>query len=462
MVDLCPALRRQFLTPVDSGAVEAAVGGLIRALPEHCDLLGGVGLADALCLAAASCPPDSRLAASSHPMPRGAAQSEPSEPDLDPRPIPQALERTPPLESSGAAVRMPVRRSATSSASPAAMPALELARALRPFRRQWRPGRETEFDLNGTLDYYGVTRRLVPAFRPAPERWFELHVVIDAGLTMRPWFSTTNMLLRLLEGAAAFRSTTTYRLSHELAGIALCDDRGRRVAALRLAAPASRGLVLVVSDFADDAWSGTQPWSILHSWAQAAHVALVNVLPARLWRYSALDLPVGTAFAPQPGVRNTELLVRPREVVDSRVPLPIMALSAHSVGQWTSTLMRADPRGCDVLLVSTSPASTEPQPDAPEAPERTEAFLMTASTHASQLAVLCSALPEVSAAVLDLLRIHFVPEAQADAVAELFVSGLFQLSDGAAGTVLRFREGVQFAQRTSGVDGRLAPLPAAR
>jgi tetratricopeptide (TPR) repeat protein len=114
-------------------------------------------------------------------------------------------------------------------------------------------------------------------------------------------------------------------------------------------------------------------------------------------------------------------------------------------------LMKADPRGCDALLIP--PVRHPPEADADDAADPAtgaqlvNAFRRTASPEAGRLAVLCAPFRSVSLELLELLGAELVPEASAADLAEVIVGGLFRPSTttpgSPSGELLRFRPGVR-------------------
>ncbi|MER5730740.1 TIR-like protein FxsC [Streptomyces sp. NPDC002138] len=367
----------------------------------------------------------------------------------------------------------------------AALPrAREIARALRPLRRAWTAGRGTRLDIGATVAGYARSGELLPAFSPAPERWFDLTVVLDRSPTMAVWEDTGAELVKVLASTGAFRTLRVREagpwepLSPAGAGRGGLGGTGARSAR-------PRRLVLVFSDCVTGAGGERAFWDRLHGSAAATPTVLVNPLPPRIWRHSGLDLPAVKVTPPgAPGAPNTALRFAAPPLAEQAfpppdgrrspwLPLPVVGLSPRAVSRWARTLMRGDPEGCEAVLVpgpglpGQAPALPEPPADAGQL---TEAFLRRASTPAVRLAVLCSSYPRLHTGLLHVIRQELVPEATAADLAEVVVGGLFLVDadeggnggagGGARGTgsrsggpVLSFREGVR---------ERLAPRLGAR
>lgn len=337
--------------------------------------------------------------------------------------------------------------------------ALGLGRALRPFTTKWLNGSHSQLDVESTVDHYARSGRLLPMFTPAPERRLDVSVVVDRSASMAVWAETAEALTALLSGLGAFRDVRTLYLSWNEAEPRLLDHLERPVSAERAArlgrSPQGRKLILVVTDAAAAGWRRPAVWQLLRAWSQAAATALVDPLPMRLWRRSALDLPAVRVGSTVVGGANTTLHYRLPLRLRTRdertrdwLPLPVVAFAPHSVGRWSRAIMRSDPHGCDAVLVPDGGRAVTKRPSKrrtdPSAAERAESFLRTASTPAARLAVLCAPFTRISLPMLHLLREQAVPEAELADLAELVVSGMFALGSGPRQEVeLAFEDGVQ-------------------
>ncbi|ALC23498.1 FxsC protein [Streptomyces pristinaespiralis] len=337
--------------------------------------------------------------------------------------------------------------------------ARQLASALRPLGRPWRNGRSQQLDVDATVSDYARSGELVPAFRPGPERWFDLTVVVDRSPTMAVWDATVDELLKVLATSGVFRTLRTAGIDSGKGGEPLTGGPppGRRRDGASTTGH-SRRLLLVVSDCVS---GGDAVWDLLRRSSAVTPTVLVNPLPPQIWRQSGLDLPaVRVSPPPTAGSPNVRLRYLVPPLLDTLpdtlrgrrhtwVPVPVVALSPHSVARWTRMLMRGDPAGCQAVLVPEPgiiPRPPAPRCAPPDGGQLVEAFLHSASSPALRLAVLCSPFPGLNTALIHLIRQELVPEATSADVAEVVVSGLFSISEGPAGgsgPLLRFRDGVR-------------------
>ncbi|MDX3640649.1 TIR-like protein FxsC [Streptomyces sp. MB09-02B] len=347
-----------------------------------------------------------------------------------------------------AGATMAIRGDAVAPAHAPGLPrTLEVTRALRPWKRRWPKGRRSVLDVDATVDSYARSGELIPVLAPAPERWFDLVLVLDRSPAMGVWREIVMDFTAVLDRLGAFRTLHLRELRFSGGGFELRDKQGRLTSPRQLRSPDGRRLVVVVSDCAAPGWRGTAVWRQLRDWAQMAPVALLNPLPTKLWRRTGLDLPSARVTATAPGPPNARLLFQPPVLPDESdaggegerhdrgwLPIPVFSLSPHSLNRWSCALMRTAPEGNAAVLVPRG-GRTEGRPRQRPGAVATEGFLHTASPPAARLAVLCSTFDRLSTRLLHLIRQELVPEATVSDIAELLTSGLFALSPGDDGVV---------------------------
>ena len=328
--------------------------------------------------------------------------------------------------------------------------ARELARALQPLKQPWRQGRTRQLDIDATITEYERTAELVPVFRPAAERWFELTLVVDYSASMAIWQEVVDEFTRVLRNLGAFRKLTVWVLHADAIEPCLqrLGSRGSvRLTFATLGPSQARRLTLIVSDCTGRAWRDGRMWAQVHNWARAAPTALINPLPARIWRHIGVDLPATRAGAPLvPGSKNPGFRLAEHLVGDAAecLAVPMLTLSPRSLGQWARVLMRGSPEGCDALLVP----RRENQYEAADPPMEVsgipvaEGFRYLASAAAVRLAALCSPFPSFNLEMVRFIANVLVPEATTADIAEFVVAGPLAVFDAGqdSSAVFLFRE----------------------
>ncbi|MFF3543747.1 SAV_2336 N-terminal domain-related protein [Streptomyces platensis] len=345
-----------------------------------------------------------------------------------------------------------VRGHAVSTPRAAALPgALELSQALRPWKKLWRAGRRKALDVTATVDSYAQSGELIPFFTAAPERWFDLDLLVDQSPSMQIWGETIDAFIKVLDQLGAFRTLRVHRLTFtDDSRIELYNQQGQPTSAGELRSPNSRRLVVMISDCAARAWREPAPWQQLREWSQNTPLAFLNPLPTKLWRRTGLSLPMVRVCPGPPGANNSTLSFELPPLLssgkntaqDTWVPIPVLSLSPNSLNRWSRTVMLGSPVGCAAALIPRtgrvtrrSHPNTVTRRPPKSARERVDDFLRTSSPEAGQLAVLCSPFDRLGLGLLHLVRQELVPQASTEDVAEVLTSGVFALDTDQSGSV---------------------------
>ncbi|MFD9643831.1 NaeI family type II restriction endonuclease [Streptomyces sp. NPDC059082] len=335
---------------------------------------------------------------------------------------------------------------------------LPLQRALRPLRRQVPSHLNQELDERSTA--YRIAREgalpgtWLPVLRAKPERWLTLYLVYDAGPTMPVWRPLWRELHRVFGQTGAFRGIRLLALTEDGR---LRESPGGRPAALP---PRNgRAVALVLSDCSGPHWyagheATTRWYGVLGRWARTMPTAVVQPLPERLWRRTALPGTAGLLRARGPAAANSALRFTPYEPPPedhAGLPLPLLEPSARWFAHWAELV--AGSTGTEV------PGVAAMLPDRPSAPplERDEEAAVSRApeelvldfrAHASPQALRLAAHLAAGEPTLPVMRlVQAATEARPEPqhLAEVVLSGLLTTAPGAAASSghYAFRPGVR-------------------
>lgn len=340
-------------------------------------------------------------------------------------------------------------------AAPALSNPLALARALRPLARRAPSRARFDLDTDATIHRFADERVLTPVLRPVPERWLRLALVADGGVGGELWHDTVREFRAVLVNVGAFRDVRVWALD--------ADGPEPRVAPFGAPGPATRHpdelldplggtLTVVLSPFIARGWRDGSAARVLNRWAARGPVALVPLLPERMWARTALEATTAVQVsAPAPGVANARLRwARPRPALrlpprlarpapepapapgePPRVPLPLAALEPDALKRWAAVIAGRPGATAPGVLYEPPAAPTppadpaDPPPAEPTAEQRLKQFWLTSSPLAQRLAGLLAAAP-VSAKVLGVIRARLLPGAGPAHEAEVLFSGLLR------------------------------------
>ncbi|MGW5862343.1 SAV_2336 N-terminal domain-related protein [Streptomyces sp. NPDC055239] len=326
---------------------------------------------------------------------------------------------------------------------------LTLQRALRPLKRRVPSPVGQVIDEEATADRIarlgGHRRGWLPVLRPADERWLRLCLVYDAGPTMPIWRPLVHELHTALAQSGIFRTVELHRA-----------EADGTVPPQAAHAPATgRTVTLVISDCMGPQWrhgdAGTRWYRTLRRWAAHMPTAVIQPLPERLWRTTALPTTPGTLSSPHPGAPSAALAFTPYAVdvppPAGAVPIPVLEPGGTWLSHWAALV--ADAGGARlpgaVGWLDRSPPSPAPDAESSDIADPTPEdlvlrFRSTASPEAFRLAGHL-AVGEPQLPVMRLVQAAVEERPRPQHLAEVILSGM--LASGGGAGVYEFRAGVR-------------------
>jgi len=342
---------------------------------------------------------------------------------------------------------------------------LDLARALRPLMRKIPSPTQRWLDEEATAVQIAEQGVWSPVLVPAPERWFDLAIVVEDSPSLKLWEDTIAELQALVEQQGAFRQIRTWRLQGQR-GKQLelfpnwqptpTSSRARDADALL--DPTGRRIVWVISDCISDLWDDARIYAWLEKLGKHSPLAIVQLFPERLWARTALGIGQPMRFhAATPGATHAVLSTGATPIYPEAVEaeaegreqqaegklaencksiiLPVISLEPEPVSRWanvTTGVGDAVVAGLKISFDQLTPpsgsplaSSAQPSPQTSELTpdQRVQQFCATASITAQKLAGLMAAVP-VSLPVVHLIQKTLLPQSRQVHVAEVFMSGL--------------------------------------
>ncbi|MFI1222277.1 MULTISPECIES: SAV_2336 N-terminal domain-related protein [unclassified Streptomyces] len=347
---------------------------------------------------------------------------------------------------SGTSVRVP-----TASTLP---DPLALQRALRPLQRFRAPspaGRGT-LDENATAHRAAETGILQPVLRPAHRREARAQLLMDVSSSTVVWEQTLDELRETFLRCGAFREVRVHYLHEDPDGAPGVSTgphppTGPLLPPAQLTDPTGRRITLLLSDCAGPMWRSGVLHRLLHDWAAAMPVAVVQPLPQRMWRNTHLPARPGLLRRPEQQAGRLEF-DSPGGRPPRAVPVPVLALHHVSMGAWARLLSgsgQVTQRAAAAWVgpgprpAAAGPADTPAVP----APERVRVFRRHASPTAVRLAQWLTTTP-LELPVMQHLQRAMLPDSGPDALAEVLLGGLLTRveRETGGGLAYAFREGV--------------------
>ncbi|MFF0043613.1 SAV_2336 N-terminal domain-related protein [Streptomyces mirabilis] len=331
---------------------------------------------------------------------------------------------------------------------------LAVMRALRPLgRHAGLPGDVARGELDEELTVRSTIEQClpVPVFRPRRGRWLDLALVVDTHHSMLLWHDLVTELRRVLAQTGIFRDVRTWYLSgtgpEETPSVAHAGGEPRSVQ--EVTDPSGHRLILVITDTVAGGWSAAGVQDVLRRWSSHGPVALLNVLPRRLWDRGAIRPQPHMIRAPKPAAPNAAWRLghaagsrrtRRRAALAGSIAVPVVEASAGSISA-LAELVAGGGRWSRLpcLTIARRPEGlAEPQPQPGQALEPPAAvdeilrrFRAGASPAAQTLAGYLSAVP-LNLPVMNLVRQIMLPESDPGHLAEVVLGGLFESWEHAA------------------------------
>ncbi|QYN41104.1 serine protease (plasmid) [Pseudonocardia sp. DSM 110487] len=286
-------------------------------------------------------------------------------------------------------------------------------------------------DPDATVDLYCDTKVLIPVLRPARERWFEVAIVADASPTMSVWRDTVAALADLLERHGAFRAVTRWRLAERPDGTAVVrSPSGVEHEPRQLSDDGGQRLVLVVTDAVGALWRRDAAWSAVRLWGATCPVALVHLLPDRMWGQTATGEADIAVRAHRAGEPNARLDVRAPWWWEADEPpwgaIPVLALDEASIAPWARLVSGVPGVAVRAVLgIAAEDFLDEAALQIAEPELLGDAIRSSVSSTAYRLAALLSAV-DVSLPVARVVMAELLPEARHVHLAELLAAGVLR------------------------------------
>ncbi len=339
--------------------------------------------------------------------------------------------------------------------------AAAFARALQPFKRKVRSRRplDVELDEDRTAERAAETGSWLPVMTPSKVRWLDLSIVLDAAPSMSLWRPQVSAFVALLKRQGGFRSVQVRLLDTAKSGYA--EDGTVIAPVLRggtpdapargpaeLLDPSGERVVLVVTDGVGDAWRRDLVSPLLSVWAKTMPVAVVHLLPQRLWSRGGLDVHRVFLSAAGSVVANAKLGVRLQdawldiegalELIAESTVIPVLEFSPRWLAWWSDLVATGTggERVAKGLLVGDRPRAADrdtvvAKREFGSAEERIRVFQAEASPPAYRLATLLAAIP-VTVDTARTLQAELVASADSSHLTEVFGSGLLERIDDVA------------------------------
>ncbi|PKV88770.1 SAV_2336 N-terminal domain-related protein [Streptomyces sp. TLI_146] len=319
---------------------------------------------------------------------------------------------------------------------------LRLSRSLRLLKQPHTGSHFWEFDEEATATAMAESGLPDVVLRPARQRWLDLTLLIDDGLSMLLWRRLATELRSVFERLGAFRDIRVHGLdarSADAPGLKVrpFDPGGPLLSPASSADPSGRTLVLVISDGVGACWRDGRMHTALERWARQGPTAVVHALPAHMWDASGIRSEQWSVTTRRRGAANhtwevTDPLLPPG--LGDRfpgVPVPVLEPYPPAVAAWarlvaspgaSAELPLLAPPGVRGLRGEAATRGTDPA-------DAVLRFRDAASPQAYRLAAHLAAISPLTVPVMRLVQAAVPWRSDTAHLAEVFLGGLMRQAD---------------------------------
>ncbi|MEU2563004.1 SAV_2336 N-terminal domain-related protein [Streptomyces longispororuber] len=316
---------------------------------------------------------------------------------------------------------------------------LRFGRALRLLKQPQPHPHRREFDEQATAAALAETGLPDIVTRAARQRWLDLVLLIDDGVSMLLWRRLATELRALLERLGAFRGIRVLGLDTRSRHAPLLrsrpfDARSPLLSPASAVDPSGGTLVLVISDGVGSCWRDGRMRGALHRWARQGPTAILHALPAHLWGGSGIRSEPWLVTTRRRGAANdtwdvSDPLLPPGLGEDfTDVPVPVLEPYPPAVAAWARLV--ASPGASTELPLLVPPHAPAPRgradTRAPDASTAVLRFRDAASPEAYRLAAHLAAVSPLTVPVMRLVQAAVPWPADTAHLAEVFLGGLMQ------------------------------------
>lgn len=346
------------------------------------------------------------------------------------------------------------------------------AKALRFLKRTVPSAVDFELDATATARQAADTELWDPVLVAISRRWLGLAVVVDEAASGPGWGPEIHELIRAFEESGAFSGIRVWKFDSDAPPDGPLTVRGGGAVALagrdsrEIADPTGRRAVLVLSDCVGAGWSDGRVGNMIDDWAAANPVAIVQLLPQRLWsRCGAalveVDWRAGrratTGQRPQwrPRAREDRVATLLAETPPTKpgTIVPVLDLTPGALADWARLVTGTSPEWRRGMAFDTAQRSKteneqaiEDDPEENEDPAKLRAarFRAVASPEAFRLATLLAAVP-LQPAVVRMVQRTMLGDKRSTYWAEILLSGLIfrTMGTGTERPTYEFIDGVR-------------------
>ena len=320
----------------------------------------------------------------------------------------------------------------------------KIAKALRSLIQYIAYGKAVLLNEKATVELMAELNGIcIPILEPRRELKFDLLLVIDKSDSMIFWQRIIKELQKILKHYGIFRNIQIFGIFKDNQGkIYLKQGIGeKRYSAQKLIDPTGRRIIFIVSDCVSEIWRNGTAFNLLKIWGKHNIVAIVQMLPERMWLRTALSSGAmvqlnSSAYT----VANRNLSIKEILIWDDinfhkSIKVPVFSLTQDSIKTWSKMVICKGTIGAGGFAFSPNLVQQQTQSEPQDISqislsneERVYQFRMSSSPLARNLASLLASAPVINLPVVRLIQKNFLPQSEkiVHVIAEVFLGGILK------------------------------------
>ncbi|MDB9536100.1 formylglycine-generating enzyme family protein, partial [Dolichospermum planctonicum CS-1226] len=326
----------------------------------------------------------------------------------------------------------------------------KIAKALRSLIQYIAYGKAVLLNEKATVERIAELNGIcIPVLEPRIELKFDLALVIDKSDSMIFWQRIIKELQQILKNYGIFRNIQIFGIFKNDQGKIYLKQRigkketgKKRYSPQKLIDPNGRRIIFVVSDCVSEIWRNGTAFNLFKIWGKHDIVAIVQMLPERMWLRTALSSGAMVQLNSSPyTVANRNLSIKEILIWDDinshkSIKVPVFSLTQDSIKTWSKMVIGKGTIGAGGFAFSDSGEQlTQPKPQTQNQPqipltskERVYQFRLSSSPLARNLASLLASAPVINLPVVRLIQKKFLTKSEkiVHVIAEVFLGGILK------------------------------------
>jgi len=297
--------------------------------------------------------------------------------------------------------------------------------ALRHFRQKKIATHPNQLDEEKIADYLSSTKIFKPFYQKSYTKRFSLTLIIDSSPTMEIWESVIDDFIKSIQKYYIFNDIIIYYLDDKLY---TTQDQTKKPNPHWYKHKSKDDLIWILSDMVSPTWEKGEILAHIAQWQKYALVAIIQMLPKRLWNATKLlDASIDKfqstqKFSSNPKLYSrTEAILQHEEDVGEYFKIPIINFTQNSIDAYGSMMRLLSHSFVDGAIFENEDFEGEYHSSTTQSTksleQRLRNFYKYASTPAKELLELLAVVP-LSIPIIKLVQQKLLPTAPKSTLAK--------------------------------------------